>query len=191
MYVHADHLGIPQKMTDGSQTLVWDAVYQPFGETHSITGTALNNQRFPGQYFDQESGFSYNYFRDYDSTTGRYVQSDPIGLEGGLNTFSYVAGNPITRIDPFGLIGPEHIPNFGKKCLVLDGDCFLKCTSVFDTGCDDAEAVKCQVYKDKVACARCGSSAFDLLLNFGCLIGCTELKEGCECKEEGCACEAE
>ena len=104
MYVHADHLGTPQKMTDGSQTLVWDAVYEPFGETHSITGTASNNQRFPGQYADAESGYNYNYFRDYDSTTGRYVQSDPIGLEGGLNTYGYVSSNPLRAMDPLGLV---------------------------------------------------------------------------------------
>ena len=86
-YVHADHLGSPQKMTDANQALVWDAVYTPFGQVHSITGTATNNQRFPGQYADAETGFNFNYFRDYDPTTGRYVQSDPIGLVGGLNRY--------------------------------------------------------------------------------------------------------
>ena len=90
-------------MTDGSQTLVWDAVYKPFGEAHSITGTTSNNQRFPGQYADAESGYSYNYFRDYDPTTGRYVQSDPIGLDAGMNTYFYVGGEPISYIDPYGL----------------------------------------------------------------------------------------
>jgi len=101
-YVHADHLGAPQKMTDANQALVWDAVYTPFGQVHSITGTATNNQRFPGQYADAETGFNYNYFRDYDPTTGRYVQSDPIGLDGGLNTYAYVGGNPIIRADETG-----------------------------------------------------------------------------------------
>ncbi|MDR4486158.1 MAG: RHS repeat-associated core domain-containing protein [Nitrospirales bacterium] len=90
--VHADHLGSPQKMTDANQALVWDAVYTPFGQVHSITGTATDNQRFPGQYTDAETGFNYNYFRDYDPSIGRYVQSDPIGLRGGLNTFAYVGG---------------------------------------------------------------------------------------------------
>ena len=102
-YVHADHLGTPQKMTDGTQAVVWDAVYQPFGKSHSVTGTASNNQRFPGQYFDAETGFHQNYFRDYDPSTGRYVQSDPIGLDAGINTYSYVGGNPLTFSDPFGL----------------------------------------------------------------------------------------
>ena len=102
-YVHADHLGSPQKMTDANQALVWDAVYTPFGQVHSITGTATNNQRFPGQYADTETGFNYNYFRDYDPTTGRYVQSDPIGLLGGYNRYAYVFGNPVSRFDFYGL----------------------------------------------------------------------------------------
>ena len=107
-YVHTDHLGTPQKMTDGNKTVVWDAVYKPFGETHSITGTASNNKRFPGQYADAESGFSYNFYRDYDPTVGRYVESDPIGLIGGANTYAYVGGNPSKWSDPLGLFFPDH-----------------------------------------------------------------------------------
>jgi len=111
-YVHADHLGSPQKMTDASKAIVWDAVYTPFGQVHSITGTATNNQRFPGQYADAETGYSYNYFRDYDPTTGRYIQSDPIGLWGGLNTYAYAVDNPVKYIDPDGraVQGPGVVP---------------------------------------------------------------------------------
>jgi RHS repeat-associated protein len=68
------------------------------------------NLRFPGQYFDVETGKHYNYFRDYDPGIGRYVESDPIGLKAGSNTFGYVGGNPLRRKDSLGLI------TFGSGC---------------------------------------------------------------------------
>lgn len=60
--------------------------------------------RFPGQYADKETNNNYNYFRDFDPTLGSYKQSDPIGLEGGLNTYSYVQSNPVISVDPLGLV---------------------------------------------------------------------------------------
>jgi RHS repeat-associated protein len=77
-FVHADHLDRPIKMTDDTKAVVWDAVYRPFGEVHSITGTASNNLRFPGQYFLIEAGLHYNWHRHYDPTLGRFLRPDPI-----------------------------------------------------------------------------------------------------------------
>ncbi|RYG55296.1 MAG: RHS repeat-associated core domain-containing protein, partial [Alphaproteobacteria bacterium] len=68
-------------------------------------GTPSFNLRYPGQYADSESGLNYNYFRNYNPTTGRYSQSDPIGLDGGWNRFGYVHGNPLLYTDPLGLMG--------------------------------------------------------------------------------------
>jgi len=102
-YVHADRLGTPRLMTDGSQAVVWDGAFTPFGLEDGITGTGSNDQRFPGQLLDGETGYHYNYFRTYDPGLGRYLQSDPIGLAGGLNRYAYVEGNPVNLVDPLGL----------------------------------------------------------------------------------------
>ena len=107
-YIHTDHLDTPRLVTDTANNIRWRWLAEPFGTTAPETnpsnlGGFTQNLRFPGQYADSESGLSYNYFRDYDSTTGRYVQSDPIGLGGGINTYAYVGGKPLSYVDPRGL----------------------------------------------------------------------------------------
>jgi RHS repeat-associated protein len=101
-FVHADHLARPQKITAANRSLVWDGQYAPFGETHSVTGTITNVLLFPGQLADPETGLSQNWHRDYDPSLGRYLQPDPLGLSGGVNTFAYAGGNPVANIDPDG-----------------------------------------------------------------------------------------
>jgi len=102
-YFNNDHLGTPQVLTDDTQTIAWKAVYTPFGEAVPSIQTVENPFRFPGQYYDQETGLHYNYFRYYNPQTGRYMTPDPIGLEGGINLFAYVQNNPINGYDIFGL----------------------------------------------------------------------------------------
>lgn len=127
-YFYNDHLGTPQALSDVSQNIVWRGEYEPFGEVTETVNSVEQNLRFPGQYYDQESGVHYNYFRDYDPSLGRYVQSDPIGLRGGLNTYAYVGGNPLMNIDPFGLdvaivTGGGHGGNpFGHTAMAVTGE---------------------------------------------------------------------
>ncbi|MGJ7903159.1 RHS repeat-associated core domain-containing protein [Lysobacter sp. 1R34A] len=111
-YVQPDHLGTPRAVIDPSRNLAvwtWDAKGEAFGnnppnQDPDQDGTAfVFDMRFPGQRFDAATGLSYNYFRDYDAATGRYVQSDPIGLEGGISGYSYVNSRPFDLSDPLGL----------------------------------------------------------------------------------------
>jgi RHS repeat-associated protein len=102
-YYHNSHLDTPMSLTNDQQEIVWQAKYDAFGKATLNSHDIESNLRFPGQYFDEESGLHYNYFRDYDPELGRYIQSDPIGLAGGMNTYAYVGGNPISRVDPLGL----------------------------------------------------------------------------------------
>ncbi len=109
-YVHADHLGTPRAITEpGSGTEVWRWESDPFGRAEANEDPDGNGQafaynlRFPGQYYDAETGKHYNYFRDYDPSTGRYIESDPIGLDGGLNRYSYSRNSPTKFNDPSGL----------------------------------------------------------------------------------------
>lgn len=110
LYVESDHLGTPRTVVEPSTNAVkwrWDFFGNAFGEhapTVPVGGVALN-MRYPGQFFDSETGLNYNYFRDYEPRTGRYVESDPIGLAAGLNQYSYVNSKPFTQHDFFGLEG--------------------------------------------------------------------------------------
>lgn len=115
-------------MTDASGTVVWSADYKPFGEATVAVSTITNNLRFPGQYFDAETGLHYNYFRDYNPLIGMYVEADPIGTNPNLievtrdiftaspdyfHSFVYVGNRPVLLIDPQGLLPQK---KFCNKC---------------------------------------------------------------------------
>ncbi|RTE86188.1 MULTISPECIES: RHS repeat-associated core domain-containing protein [Gammaproteobacteria] len=141
-YVHTDHLGRPEAITNSSKSVVWRAEPTTFGVrnvvsssigafniglitgilpfTHAGHASHVQNRsiRFcPGQYWDSEKQSWYNLNRDYDPETGRYLQSDPIGLAGGFNTYVYVGGNPVNLIDPLGLaqICSRPLMDFNKQ----------------------------------------------------------------------------
>jgi RHS repeat-associated protein len=109
-YIHADHLSAPRRVSRPSDNIViwrWDS--GPFGgavaneDPDGDSSQFAYSLRFLGQYFDSETGLHYNYYRDYDPSTGRYVESDPIGLKGGMNTYAYAVDNPAMWTDPRGL----------------------------------------------------------------------------------------
>ncbi|GLQ40764.1 RHS repeat-associated core domain-containing protein [Dyella nitratireducens] len=105
MYVTADQLGAPRVITDGSGNTAWTWAYQgnAWGEQAPTGNGYTYNLRFPGQYYDVETGFNYNLNRDYDQSTGRYIESDPTGLTGGLSTYAYAEGQPLNLVDQQGL----------------------------------------------------------------------------------------
>ncbi len=102
-YYINDHLGTPQRTLDESQVITWQAEYEAFGQAIVTRQIIVNNHRFPGQYYDAETGLHYNWHRYYNAEIGRYVTSDPIGLGGGMNTYAYVYGNPLKYVDRSGL----------------------------------------------------------------------------------------
>jgi RHS repeat-associated protein len=145
-YIHTDHLNTPRVISNAGQQVVWrwDNL-DPFGanvpdENPSGAGSFTCNLRFPGQYFDRETSLHYNYFRDYDPWVGRYVESDPIGLRGGLNTYAY-AFDPLTQSDPQGLMGRGSSPSYnGPLVLKQKSPCGFGVLSfpefTFRTACD-------------------------------------------------------
>jgi RHS repeat-associated protein len=107
--VDADQIDTPRMITKQDHTIVWRwDTPEAFGATApnqdlSGLGAFVFNQRFPGQIFDSETGLNQNWNREYNARLGGYIQSDPIGLAAGIDTFSYVGGRPADYADPLGL----------------------------------------------------------------------------------------
>jgi RHS repeat-associated protein len=109
-YIHVDHLNTPRLVADDQQRTVWRWDQQePFGASVPDRNPASLGGfefpiRLPGQYFDEETNLAYNWHRNYDSGIGRFVESDPVGIFSGLNTYVYVDADPLRAIDPNGLV---------------------------------------------------------------------------------------
>ena len=116
VYLHTDHLLTPRLGSSDARQIVWRWEGEAFGDAEA-QGPMEVNLRFPGQYFDAETGQHYNYSRDYEPGTGRYVESDPIGLKGGISTYAYVTGHPLAFADPLGLCQcrAANIPGIGYQ----------------------------------------------------------------------------
>lgn len=178
-YVHNDHLGTPRAITDTVGDVMWTWDGDPFGSVKpdGITAgkgknaaTFTFNLRFTGQYYDAESGLHYNYIRYYDPSTGRYVTSDPIGLNGGMNTYAYVGANPLRWIDSNGLdiedYEPYEIPDddrpipgpFGGKCGPQGSNLATWIPDVTPRACENHDkcyddcAKKCGGFNCKISC---------------------------------------
>ena len=102
LYVHADHLGRPIRLTDPAKVTAWAVEWLPWGGVHTISGSETLNARFPGQWFQVESGLHYNWHRHYDPSLGRYTQPDPLGFVDGPSVYAYAGSRPGEAVDPDG-----------------------------------------------------------------------------------------
>ena len=119
-YVHTGQIGEPLIVTDASKAKVWDAAVDPWGKpTMLATPTQTVSLRLPGQWNASESGLHQNWMRDYDPTTGRYIEADPLGIEAGANLYPYVDSNPLNVTDRKGKFGTPQTAAAGAIIFAL------------------------------------------------------------------------
>ncbi len=141
LYLETDHLNTPRGARNEAGVLVWRWEADAFGSSlpdqdPDGDGQATTvNLRYPGQYFDPESGLHYNVARYYDPTSGRYLSPDPIGLAGGVNTYAYVEGNPLRYVDPLGLLPWTLLPKTGSCKASEWSICKAQCAPKAVKGC--------------------------------------------------------
>ena len=177
-YYLTDHLGTPQRLVRANGAVSWAARYEAFGRAEVVEDQVTNPLRFPGQYYDEETGTHYNFHRDYDPGVGRYLQSDPIGLLGGGNTYQYAYNNPMKFADPYGLNPMCFFWPIGTgACVVIGGTAavaLVRCTKEIGDGVQEgisaAESYRSSSEKqqDAIDCVldpHCSSDDAQELLN--------------------------
>ena len=151
-FVRSDHIGRPVFATDGTGAKVWEATYLPFGGGHTSSGSPIA-LRFPGQWFQSESGLHQNWMRDYDPTTGRYIQADPLGLVDGASVYGYARQNPGRYVDPRGEQANAASSSIASASSVSAGSCPDPCSATRKR-VRDAKDVKpraCSPYDSHIA----------------------------------------
>ena len=142
--------------------VVWQAQYAVLGKAEVEAGSTLtNNLRFPGQYYDAETGLHYNWNRHYDPEVGRYTQTDPIGFEGGdLNLYGYVRNDCVNSFDSEGLwVAPVIVGAYAVGAVIIFKDCMERCTG--KEICDSNKVI------DNHASAKCAK----LCIQYAVLMG--------------------
>jgi RHS repeat-associated protein len=151
-WLHWDHILRPVLATDATGAVVWAARYLPFGGIDQVladTGVLTQTLRFPGQWFQAETGLHQNWMRDYDPTTGRYLQADPLGLVDGPSVYGYARQSPVRWTDPRGEDSLDaflcFMRNFNdmKEANTIGADKYFHC-----------KANCCAARKSSKACAR-------------------------------------
>ncbi|MDO9573510.1 MAG: RHS repeat-associated core domain-containing protein, partial [Candidatus Contubernalis sp.] len=124
-FYHFDKTGNTLALTDEKGQVVMAYAYSPFGEITAQSGQPENNPfTFVGEHgvVDDGNGLYFMQTRHYDSLTGRFIQRDPIGLAGGLNLYTYALNNPVTTIDPKGMLVVELLAVLTAAGVLLTGD---------------------------------------------------------------------
>lgn len=142
-YYLKDHLGAPWAVVSSSGSTLWEAAYDAFGKTTVLTSEITSNLRFPGQYYDAETGEHYNFYRYYAPELGRYQRADPIGKVGGINSYLYAAGNSVLKFDAYGLV-EWTATRFGGGMFVIAGTAHHRFHVVSE--CVNGERVEAEVW---------------------------------------------
>ena len=171
-------MNTPRNATNSGQQVVWHWQGSAFGLSPADEdpyGDGINtivNLRFPGQYYDAESGLHYNWNRYYDTRTGRYITSDPIGIQGGLNTYGYGEANPVVNTDRYGLA----VPSLGPRTSLCQSKKFPKMppSVLCKDKTDCVEKCHCE---HEVRLAQCGAQVRCIMDSVQkqntCLLGCS------------------